>query len=147
MRSSHKNLHSRDEDLETEIENDTEDVDRTCRKEFGRRNVEETVTDVRAAIKHLPKHYFKRIATNTNVCLQNTHSGIKTIVGRIKRIKQMKVKERRKTKLIHKILIAIAILLGLAAAAGVAYVFINSLLDCYNPAPPAQTSGTSSDTP
>lgn len=141
MSHSVKRLHDDDDPSVQAFNEANEMADRTCRKEFETRQVEETVTDVKTAIRHLPKRYFKNVATNTGICLQNTQSGIRTIVGRIKRVRRQRVEKAQKTGRAQKILTAAAIALALAAAAGVAYLFVNSLLECYSPSP-SQTAAS-----
>ena len=140
MANSYKRLHDDNDPLVKAIEEENEAADRICRKEYEKREVEETLTDVKTAIRHLPKRYFKEATTNTNICLQNTQSGLKTIIGRIKRVKRKQVYEKQRMNRTHKILTAAALILGLAAAAWLAYFLVNSLLDCYNPAIPDKSS-------
>ena len=146
MRNSIKRLHDEDDALIKAMQEEHEEADRTCRKEYEMRHVDETVTDVKAAIRQLPRRYFKEVTTNTNICLQNTQSGLKTIIGRIKRVKRKKVQETQQIHRMNKLLIAgvIAIVLGIIAS--IAYFLVNSLLDSYNPstvvlAPPTVDPG------
>ena len=130
MHLKKKHLREEEEDF-----TDEEKADFSCRKECNERNLTETVTDVRTAIKHLPKRYFKDMATNTGICLENTHSGLKTIVGRIKKVKRKRDNARKKSQRSYTLLIAIGVAVGVAAIAGIAYFVVSSLLSCYESAP------------
>ena len=126
-------MHLKKSDLHEEEDNftDGEKTDYTCRKECSERCITETQTDVKTAIRHLPKHYFKEIATNTNICLENTQSGLKTIVGRIQRVKRKRETVRKKTERSHTLLISICVIVGMTVISFLAYFLVSSLLSCY----------------
>jgi hypothetical protein len=110
--------------------------DFSCKKECEEHRVQDTLTDVKDVITHLPKKYFKTLSTNTNLCLENTRTGMKTIVGRIKRMQKKRVEQKQNKSRTPQILLALAIAAGLLVLGGVVYVFVKSVVYSYQVAKP-----------
>ena len=117
-----------DDELQ-DLEND--DTDRICRDACGHRTISDTITDVRAAIKHLPKRYFKNIAEGTNICIKGTRTGMKTLVGQIRRSEVARKKTIKASGRSHKTVFVIGIVLSMFAAAAVAFIITMSLMTVY----------------